>query len=116
MLIAAEATSMQGAFFDTTISVYTDTGPSGAFDQLVQSSLSARFKLVPSQGNTATDRDELAARRVLYWVPSYVMPEHAQVQDADGLRWQPIPGTFKALGRGVLTWRRCDVVRVSEVP
>jgi hypothetical protein len=62
---------------------------------------------------TGMDRAELAALRNLIWEPGYAMPEGAQVRTADGVRWNIIAGTLKALRgpTGAVTYRQCDIKR-----
>jgi hypothetical protein len=113
LLTEAEAQGIRDVLFDTTVKVYGE-GAGGVFDSLLRDNLAAQFQHVRRQpAATAEDRAELAALRELRWDPTYVLPEHAQVQDTAGLRWNPVPGTFAAIGPGgVLVFRQCDLVRV----
>lgn len=96
--------------------VYTRNAGTGAFTTVAQADLRCRLAHVNSRQATSSDqRAELEALRNLIWEDTtYVMPEGCQVEvNADGVRWNPIRGTFGAPcgPSGAIAYRRCDVVR-----
>jgi hypothetical protein len=99
---------------DQTATVYTE-GAGGNHTTVARSGLRCRLAHVNRQpAATSAERAELAALRNMLWEPGYVLPETAQVE-VDGVRWNPIPGTFGAL-RGpssAVVYRRCDLIRVT---
>lgn len=96
---------------DQTAIVYTEAPVTGAFTVVAKSGLRCRLAHVRG-GGSQPERAELAALRNMLWEPDYVLPETAQVE-VDGIRWNPVPGTFGAMRgpSGTVLYRRCDVVR-----
>lgn len=97
---------------NATATVYGRTTATGTFTTVLKSGLRCRLAHIPRGDQTAPDRAELAALRVLLWEPAYVLPETAQIE-VDGVRWQPVAGTFGALKgpSGAVTYRQADVRR-----
>lgn len=113
-LTPGEAARLAGDVLDQIATVY-DEGSGGAFDHILRGNLACHLGLLDAATPTAADRDELAARRAFFWDSVYVMPEQiVQLEvGSDGVRWNPLPGTFQVLpGPGpTAILRRCDVVR-----
>jgi hypothetical protein len=106
-ILPGEISTSQDLLFNSTMKVFSE----GTYDHEDQTDVPARFVRVSArQAATAADRSELAALRQLRWPLTYVMPEEdmIQVEDALGVRWQPVSGTF------VITplYRAVDVMRV----
>jgi hypothetical protein len=97
---------------NATAAVYGRDAVTSRFTTVLRTGLRCRLAHVPRGGQTGPDRAELAALRVLLWEPGYVMPETAQIE-VDGVRWQPVAGTFGALKGpiGAVTYRQADVRR-----
>lgn len=100
---------------DQLATVFIENPTTGLYDTLAKARLDCRLAHVNVQPATGgNERAELAALRDMLFDPNYVMPENCQV-DVDGVRWQPVVGTFGAF-RGPSSqtvYRRCDVVRQS---
>jgi hypothetical protein len=66
---------------------------------------------------TSQDRDELAARRKLYFDPTFNMPEYAQIQiiGEDEL-WNVVAGTFAKMAgpSHIPSYKRCELVRAQD--
>jgi hypothetical protein len=94
--------------------VYT-ADADGRYTTLATSSLPCRAVLVVRRADMVTiDRAELLSQRTLYFDPDYELDERAQI-DLDGVRWNPIPGSFTApkdLG-GVVAYRACTIGRAA---
>lgn len=99
--------------FDQRADVYSENPSTGLYDIRVKAQLKCRLAHVNTQpAVSGNERAELAALRNMLFDPDYVMPENVQVL-VDGIRWQPVVGTFGALRgpSGQVVYRRCDVVR-----
>jgi hypothetical protein len=95
-----------------TATVYTP-GSGGKFTAVARRDLPCRLVQPRSTGATAAGRAELMADRDLWWDPDVVLPEQCQIL-VDGVRWQPVAGTFASLGDGVVVVaRRAMVIRVQ---
>lgn len=98
---------------DQRANVFTPATVSGRYTVLAKANLACRLlhvNRVPAA--TASDRDELAARRDLIFDPDYLMPEKCQL-DVDGIRWTPQAGTFGAFRdwNGDVIYRRANLIR-----
>jgi len=101
--------------------VYSRTGGSGPFDQVVKSNLACRLEEVQGgrqPGATAAERRELANVGTFRWDASYALPEtgvQIAVDVYPGKRWNPVAATFwpdDVPGIGVVG-RTCDVVKAG---
>lgn len=66
---------------------------------------------------TSQDRDELGARRKLYFDPSFMMPEYAQIQIiGEDEKWNVVAGTFARMSGPARrpSYKRCEVIRASD--
>jgi hypothetical protein len=100
---------------DQRSTVYSENAATGLYDTVAKADLKCRLAHVNTRpAASGNERAELAAIRNMLFDPSYVMTENVQVL-VDGVRWQPVPGTFGALRgpSGRVVYRRCDVVRQS---
>lgn len=98
---------------DQTAVVYAENATTGLFDVVVNPELKCRLAhLNARNASTGSDRQELASLRRVLWEPSYVMPEGSQLL-VDGVRWQPVRGTFAAYRgpAGQVSVRAADAVR-----
>lgn len=108
------------SFFDDIVDLMTETATvwgenntDGAHDVPLVTGLRCRIAHVTLRlASTGFERSELAAVREIYWDPSYVMPETVVIE-ANGVRWNPRPGTFGAFKdeAGVVQYRHCDLER-----
>lgn len=101
--------------FDQVADVYTEHAVTGRYTVLAKSRLACRLSHIPlNRVQRSGDRAELAAMRNMLFDPEYAMPEQCQVA-VDGVRWQPMPGTFGAYRdwNSELVYRRADVIRVQ---
>lgn len=106
-----------GRMLDQRATVYTRGGGSGAYDVVAKSGLHCLLQDVGSGSATsAADRSDLAQITVLYWEPTYAMPEHAQVvvDSRPGQRYQVQSGTVTPdVGPGNVTvMQHADCTRV----
>lgn len=66
---------------------------------------------------TSQDRDELGARRKLFFDPSFNMPEYAQIQlEGETIKWNVVAGTFARMSGPSHRpkYKRCEVIRAGD--
>ena len=98
--------------FDTEIDVYGVDDDTGEYTDLLRAALPATFASINASGAASgDDRASFLQRRVLRWERTYWMPEGntAQVEDADGRRWNLQDGTY----RSGPFYRAADVIRTG---
>lgn len=95
-------------FFDQTAQVFTEDINTGEYAVPGATFACRLAHNRTGQGETDTDRAELAAQRRLIWPPELELPEHCEVE-VEGIRWRPLAGTF---GR-YRDWTSRPVYRVA---
>jgi hypothetical protein len=94
--------------------VYTETVSTGKSTTVLLYALACRL-VHPSDSapGSSAERAELMADRDLWWNTDVTLPEQCRIS-IDGVLYQPVAGTFQALGDGqTIVARRCAVVRVQ---
>ena len=98
-----------------TATVLTRHGTTGAYTVQSTATLKCRVcHLAAGAAGASEEREEMAARRMLLFDPSYTMPDYAQVV-IGAERWNVVQGTaIAARGpSGTVIFRRVDVVRAE---
>jgi hypothetical protein len=101
---------------DEVCDVYTENGPTGEMTVLAKSGLRVHFyHLTRQNAATAPDRSEFSAMRHVQFDYGYNMAEfdQCQLEDAEGVRWNPITGSFGANTFG-MRFRWVDVKRADN--
>lgn len=101
------------AELDQTAEVFTADQNTGRYTTSVNPALACRLMHIPlNRAQRQQERAELAGMRHMLFDPEFVMDEHSQL-DVDGVRWEPLPGSFGAFRdwHGTVIYRQCDVLR-----
>lgn len=126
MISAGELASIRADFGDVflknTADVYVEDQSSGRFTTVLRTGLACWLaNLGTATAQSVEIRDELAARRLFYYDPSYALPSVCEVEVADPAmngtlqRFNPVTGTevAQAAPDGTVISRRVDVVRTK---
>ena len=95
--------------------VNTRHGTTGAYTVESTATLKCRVcHLAAGAADVSEERQEQAARRMLLFDPSYIMPDYAQVVIGTE-KWNVVQGTAIAPRgpSGTVIFRRCEIVRAS---
>lgn len=111
-LTAGEVRLLLPTLLPQRATVYGYTSGSGTFATVLASDLRCRVQHV-SGGQTQGQRAELFALRSILFDPAYAMPEDAIVE-VEGVRYDPIEGTFRHLKDGASVVRVVDAVVVRD--
>ena len=111
-LTAGEVRLLLPTMLPQRATVYGYTSGSGTYDTVLASDVRCRVLHV-SGGQTQGQRAEMLALRSILFDPAYAMPDDVHVA-VDGVRYDPVEGTFRHLKDGVGVVRAVDAVVVKD--
>lgn len=110
-LTAGEVAAVLDTLLPQRATVWGYTSASGAYATSLQTNLKCRVQHVRG-GQTQGQRAELLAVRSILFDPAYAMADDVQVE-VDGVRYDPVEGTFQERKLGASVVKSVDAVAVK---